>query len=117
MEEIIKRRGKNMHTKNPLSVEIKKSIYQLVFALLAIIVMVSIVYLLNSSQTNQKGYSLKEEQLQKDTLTEQTDQLVSKIIQAQSFKSIEGSDQVKQMVKPDNTVYLDPNKITSGKQK
>lgn len=117
MDEIINRRGKSIPTKNPLSVEIRKSIFMLVFALLAIIVMVSIVYLLNSSQTNQKGYSLKEEQLQKDTLTEQANQLIGKIIQAQSFKSIEGSDQVKQMVKPDTTVYLDPNKTTTTTKK
>jgi len=117
MDEIIKRRGKSIPTKNPLSVEIKKSISQLVFALLAIIVMVSIVYLLNSSQTGQKGNSIQEEQLQKDALTQQSTDLVGKIIQAQSFKSIEGSDQVKQMVKPTGTVYLDPNKTAPPAKK
>jgi len=117
VDEIIKRRGKTIPTKNPLSVEIRKSIFMLVFALLAIIVMVSIVYLLNSSQTSQKGYSLEQEQLHKDQLTEQSNDLVSKIIQAQSFKNIESTDQVKQMVKPDNTIYLEPNQNTSTTKK
>jgi hypothetical protein len=117
VDEIIKRRGNSIPTKRPFSVEIKKSIYMLIFTLLAIIVMVSIVYLLNSSQTNQKGYSLEEAQLQKDTLTEESNKLVSKIIQAESSKSIEGSDQVKQMVPPDNTVYFDPGTNTFTKKK
>lgn len=111
MDEIIKRRGKSMPNKNPLSVEIRKSIFMLVFALLAIIVMVSIVYLLNSTQTTSKGYSLKEQQLKEDLLTEESRDLINKIIQAQSFQNIKNNDIVKQMVKPETPVYIgdDPN--------
>ena len=112
-EDIIKRRGKNIQTKNPLSIEIKKSIYMLFFALLAIIVLVSIVYLLNSSQSTQKGYSLKQEQLQKDSLAGKGDDLVRKIIQAQSYANIENTNLVKSMVKPDNLTYIDENGKTS----
>ncbi len=89
----------------------------LFFALLAIIIMVSIVYLLNSSQTNQKGYSLKEEQIKKNNLIEQSDDLVSKIIQAESSQSIAGSDQVRQMVEPQNTIYMYTEKSTTPKKK
>ena len=108
-EDLIKRRGKNIQTKNPLSIEIKKSIYMLFFSLLAIILLVSIVYLLNSSQSTQKGYSLKQEQLQKDSLAEQGNDLVRKIIEAQSYANIENSALVKSMVKPDSLIYIDQN--------
>lgn len=106
-EEIIQRRGKIIPTKTPLSLEIKKSIYMLGFTLLCIIILVSIVYLLNSSQSTQKGYSLKQDQLQKDALVEQSNDLVRKIIDAQSYTTIEKSNLVKSMVKPEKPVYVD----------
>jgi Na+-transporting NADH:ubiquinone oxidoreductase subunit NqrC len=106
-EEIIRKRGKSIPLRTPLSQEIKKSIFMLIFTLLAIIVLVSIVYLLNSSQTTQKGYSLKQQQLEKDQLMEKSRDLVRQIIQAQSFTNIENNQLVKQMVKPEKPVYLD----------
>ncbi len=104
---IIGKRGKTIPVKTPLSQEIKKSIYMLIFTLLAIMVLVSMAYLLNSSQTTQKGYSLKQQQLEKDQLTQQTHDLVGKIIQAQSFSSIQNNELVKKMTKPEKPVYLD----------
>jgi len=109
-EDLIKRRGKAMPTRTLLSAEIKKSIYMLMFTLLAIIVMVSIVYLLNSSQSTQKGYSLKQQQLEKDTLIEKSNLLIRQLIQAQSFTSIENNTAVKTMIKPEKPVYLAPPK-------
>lgn len=109
-EEIIKRRGKTIPTKTPLSVEIRKSVFMLMFTLLSIIVLVSIVYLMNSSQSTQKGYSIKQEDLQKTALNEEKQDLIRKIIEAQSFKQIENSELVKSMVKPEETIYFDPDK-------
>ncbi len=106
-EDLIKRRGKTIPIRTPLSLEIRKSIYLLIFTLLAIIVLVSIVYLLNSSQSTQKGYSIKAGQLYQDTLTEQGRQLVGKIIQAQSYSNIENNNWVKSMIKPDSLTYID----------
>jgi len=106
-EDIIKKRGRSIPLKTPLSQQIRKSIYQLIFTLLAIIVLVSIAYLLNSSQATQKGYSLNQEQLEKDQLTETTRDLVGKIIQAQSYKTLENNDLVKKMIKPDQPIYLE----------
>jgi hypothetical protein len=108
MDEILKKRGKLIPSKAPLSVEIKKSIYMLIFTLFSIILLVSIVYLLNSSQSTQKGYSLKQEQIKKASLIDQSRELISKIIQAQSFKNIEGNTSVQQMIKPENLIYIDP---------
>ncbi|MCC7432443.1 hypothetical protein IT412_02860 [Candidatus Peregrinibacteria bacterium] len=109
-EEIIKRRGKTIPTKTPLSVEIRKSVFMLMFTLLSIIILVSIVYLMNSSQSTQKGYSIKQEDLQKTALNEEKQDLIRKIIEAQSFKQIENSELVKSMVTPEETIYFDPDK-------
>lgn len=104
---VVKRRGKSIPLRTPLSQEIKKSIFMLIFTLLAIIVLVSIVYLLNSSQTTQKGYSLRQQQLEKDLLIEESNQWVHKIIQAQSFQSVSDNELVKKMVQIEQPVYLE----------
>lgn len=75
--------------------------------LFLIILLVSIVYLLNSSQSTQKGYSLKQQQIKKDSLIDQSRDLISKIIQVQSFKNIEGNSFVQQMIKPENIIYIE----------
>jgi hypothetical protein len=104
---VVKRRGKSIPLRKPLSQEIKKSIFMLIFTLLAIIVLVSIVYLLNSSQTTQKGYSLRQQQLEKDLLIEESNQWVHKIIQAQSFQGISDNELVKKMVQIEKPIYLE----------
>lgn len=115
-EDLIKKRGKTMPSRTPLSLEIKKSIFMLIFTLLAIIVLVSIVYLLNSSQSTQKGYSIKQQQLEQDQLTERSRALVEQIIQAQSSETTDHNDIVKNMVKPDDLTYIN-NPATPGKSK
>ncbi len=110
-EEIIKRRGKSIPIRTPLSQEIKKSVSMLVFTLLAIIILVSIVYLLNSTQTSQKGYSLKQEQQEKDKLVETSHDLIRQLIDAQSFKNIENSALVKSMIKPPEIIYVDQDRV------
>jgi preprotein translocase subunit YajC len=107
MDDILKKRGKLIPSKAPLSVEIKKSIYMLMSTLFLIILLVSIVYLLNSSQSTQKGYSLKQQQIKKDDLIDQSRELIGKIILVQSFKNIEANPFVQAMIKPENIVYIE----------
>ncbi len=109
LEELIARRhGKVITKKLTLSQEVKKSIYWLFFTLLSIIVLLSIVFLLNTSQSNQKGYILQKEQVDKDKYELQKRELIDKIIQAESLKNIEQNAQVKKMQKPSNPLYLGP---------
>lgn len=103
---IVKRRGRSIPLRTPLSQEVKKSIFMLIFTLLAIIVLVGIVYMLNSSQTTQKGYSLRQQQLEKDLLIEESNQWIHKIIQAQSFQGISDNEMVKKMVQIEQPMYL-----------
>jgi hypothetical protein len=104
-----RRTGKIIPRKNPLSREIKRSIFMLVFALLGIIVVLSIVFLLNTSQSSQKGYVLKQEQLKKEQLMLKNHDLINKIIEAMTYQRIEQSPLLKSMQKPESLQYLSNN--------
>ena len=106
--DIRRRRGKIIPQKKTLSLQVKRSISLLIGTLLFLTVLISIVYLLNTTQSNQKGYVLQQEQLKKDDLLLQDRNLVNQIIDAQSYNKIEDSDQVQDMIKPENPIYIDP---------
>jgi hypothetical protein len=101
-----RRSGKIIPRKNPLSHDVKRSIFQLIFALLGIIVLLSIVFLLNTSQSSQKGYILQQEQNKKEQLTLQNHELINRIIEAMTFQRIQDSPIIKAMLKPENPVYI-----------
>jgi cell division protein FtsL len=103
------RQGKIITRKKPLSIEIKKSIYLLVFTLLSIIVILSIVFLLNTSQTYQKGNILQQEQIKKEQLLFENRELINKIIDAMAYQKVEDSPLIKGMQKPDNLEYIKAN--------
>lgn len=105
-----KSEGKIINKKIPLSQEIKRSIYLLVFTLLGIIVVLGAVFLLNTSQATQKGYILKKEQIDKDQSLLMNRDLVNKIIEAQSFKTIEEKIMGKKMGPVENLTYIKDNK-------
>lgn len=112
LEDLIQRyqHGKIIPKKMPFSQEVKRSIYLLVFTLLGLIVLLSIVFLLNSSQFTQKGYIFKEEQALKEQFLLKNRELINKIIEAQSSKTIESSQTIKGMHKPENPIYVEPKK-------
>jgi hypothetical protein len=103
-----RRQGKLILKKIPLSVQVKKSIYLLLSALLALIVILSIVFLLNTSQSAQKGHILNQEQLRKEQLLLQNRNLIQKIIEAQAYSKIEESPLINSMIKPENPIYIEP---------
>ena len=65
-----KKEGKIIPRKTTLSQEVKKSILILIATLLGIIVLLSIVFLMNTSQATQKGYILQQQQLDKENFLE-----------------------------------------------
>ena len=81
----------------------------LIFTLLTIIVLVSIVYLLNISQHSQLGHSLIQEQIIKDNLNEEEQDLVERIIRSQAFSKIQEGADIKNMTKPDEMIYVEEN--------
>jgi len=107
-----RRSGKIIAKKNTLSQEVKKSIFMLIFTLLGLIVILSIVFLLNTSQSSQKGYILNQEQLKKEQLTVESHELVNEIIDAMKYNRIETSPVRQSMQVPETIQYVD--KDTSG---
>ncbi len=105
-----KSEGKIINKKIPLSQEIKRSIYLLVFTLLGIIVTLGTVFLLNTSQATQKGYILKKEQIDKDQSLMMNRDLVNKIIEAQSFRTIEEKIGDKKMKPAESLTYIKEKK-------
>lgn len=112
LEELIQRQqhSKIIPRKIPLSQEVKRSILLLIFTLMGIIIMLSVVFLLNTSQSTQKGYILKKEQIDKEEFLLMNRELINKIIEAQSFKTIQGNSAVQKMEKPENQVYVKEKK-------
>lgn len=102
-----RKQGKIIPKRTPLSKEIKKSITWLMFTLVFLTVILSIVYLLNTTQSSQKGYQLKQEQIRKEQLELQKRDLVNKIIEAMSFHKIENSEIVSSMLKAETTLYIE----------
>lgn len=96
-----------MPPKKTLSLQVKRSISLLIGALVFLTVLISIVYLLNTTQSSQKGYVLQQEQLHKDDLMLQDRNLINEIIDAQSYNKIEGSEIVQDMQKPENPIYIE----------
>jgi hypothetical protein len=101
-----RRTGQIIPRKNTLSQEVKRSIYMLIFTLLGLIVILAIVFLLNTSQSSQKGYTLKQEQLKKEELVSENHTLINKIIEEMTYQRIENSPLIKAMQKPENPQYL-----------
>ncbi len=102
--------GKIINKKIPLSQEIKRGIYLLVFTLLGIIVTLGTVFLLNTSQATQKGYILKKEQIDKEQSLFINRDLINKIIEAQSFKTIEEKIMGKKMKPVEGLTYIKEKK-------
>lgn len=102
-----KKQGRIITKRVPLSAEIKKSITWLIFTLIFLIILLSIVYLLNTTQSSQKGYQLKQEQIKKEQLELQNRDLITKIISAMSYHKIETSKKVESMLKAENLLYIE----------
>lgn len=105
-----KKEGKILPRKTTLSQEVKKSIFLLIATLLGLIVLLSIVFLLNTSQATQKGYILQQQQLDKENFLSTQREWIEKIIQAQAFKTIQEKIVGKNMKPPEKMTYIqDPN--------
>ena len=105
-----RREGKIIPRKKTLSEEVKRSIFMLIFTLLSLIILLSIVLLLNDSNSYQKGYVLKEQQVQKEQLELKNRELINKIINLTIYKRIEENPLIKSMIKAEKTIYIQNNK-------
>lgn len=110
LEELIERRlsSKIIPRRVPLSQEVRRSIYLLVFSLLSIIIVLNVIFLQNTSMGPQKGIILEEMQYDKENLIQKNKELTTKKIEAESLQRLEESEQVKQMQEPENIIYVQP---------
>lgn len=98
--------GKTFHRKQLLSKEVKKSILHLMITLTFLIIILGIVYMLNTTQSSQKGYILQNQRLEKDHLEMKQRALIQDIINAKSIRNLEEHPIIKNMQKPENPIYI-----------
>lgn len=109
VDDIRKRYGtKTIKKRQPLSQEIRKSIFSLVFGLVLITVVLSIVFLLNTSNSAQKGYIHSQLRLQNEELENTNKELKMKIIEAQSILNLENTEKMQSMSEPSSVIFTDP---------
>jgi len=97
--KVIKRR-------TPLSQEIRKSIVTLMFGLVLITVTLSIVFLLNTSNSAQKGYVHSQLILQNEELDNVNKELKMKVMDAQSMLHLEDTNHIHDMLKPEKPIRI-----------
>ncbi|EKD48217.1 MAG: hypothetical protein ACD_65C00060G0002 [uncultured bacterium] len=88
-----------------LSEEIRSTYYLLICTLGVMILVLSLGYLYVSSQKSAKGYLLKELQLDYESLTSESKELETQLINAQSFQEIEETETVEGMDKPNDEEF------------
>lgn len=97
--KVIKRRA-------TLSQEVKKAIATLTFGLVLITVVLSIVFLLNTSNSAQKGYVHSQLILQNAELENLNKELKMNVMEARSMLHLEDTNKINEMLKPESTIMI-----------
>lgn len=92
--------------RTPLSQEVRKAIVTLLFVLILITVALSTVFLLNTSNSAQKGYIHSQLILQNEELENLNKELKIKVMEAKSIVNLEQNDKVDIMTEPENKPIL-----------
>ncbi|MBD3156688.1 hypothetical protein GF369_02560 [Candidatus Peregrinibacteria bacterium] len=109
MHDVIQRKygSKIIRKRTPLSQEIRKAIVTLMFGLVLITVVLSIVFLLNTSNSAQKGYVHSQLILQNEELDNINKELRMKVMEARSMVHLEETDKIDSMTKPGDSILID----------
>lgn len=99
--------NKVIRKKSPLSQEVRKAIVTLLFGLVLITVVLSIVFLLNTSNSAQKGYVHSQLILQNNELDNINKELKMRVMEARSMLHLEDTNHIDDMLKPDSTILID----------
>jgi hypothetical protein len=83
-----KHKRKHWQKRKPLSHEVRSGTHYLMFGLILIVCVVLILFFLGASSGAQKGYQLKQLQLQKDTLEDDNRDLKLKLLEVKSTQNI-----------------------------
>jgi hypothetical protein len=92
--------------RTPLSQEVRRAIIWLMFGLVIITVVLSVVFLLNTSNTAQKGYVHSQLQLQNQELENANKELRMKVLKARSILNLENTQKIEEMIQAINPKYI-----------
>lgn len=101
-------KGKFTKRRTTLSQEVRKAIVTLLFGLVLITVALSIVFLLNTSNSAQKGYVHSQLILQNEELEDLNKELRMKVMDAKALINLENNEKVDYMDEPEGNPVLIP---------
>lgn len=97
-----------MYRRVPLSIEVPKVMKLLIYTLMGMLVITSAYFFLKTSNTAERGYSMRENQLRRDTLESENRILKQRLLEIQSVHELQLSDTIKEMEEPANPIYIRP---------
>jgi hypothetical protein len=99
-----------MKKKQTLSVEVEKTIRLLIITLGALVTILLIVFLIQTSRNAQQGYKLEQVRLQNEQLQNVSQGLKAKVTDAAASDTFEDSNKINEMAQPEQEAskYLLP---------
>lgn len=91
------------------SKQISETIKALIVTLTMMIVILATFFMSMVSDSGQKGYQLKELQVENKELESQMEKLKRDVTEMVSFQKIEESKKIKEMQKPERKIYIKEN--------
>jgi len=92
--------------RKPLSMEVKKTIIYLLITLTVIIIGLSSYFLMQTSTATQRGYILKQLQIENENLRQENEKLDEDLTGKISFPSVEKNPALKKMIEPERKIYI-----------
>lgn len=88
------------------STRMNKTIRALMITLSIMIIVLTTFFFTTVSDSGQKGYELKQLQIQNKELESEMEKLKRDVTETVSFQKIEDSSKIKEMQKPDQKIYV-----------
>lgn len=92
--------------RKPLSFEAKRVLKALTFTLIAMLLGASFLFFLNTNTLAQRGYALRQLELQNSKFRTENESLKQKVLEAQSFKKLSEGKKVKKMETRNSFLYV-----------
>ena len=98
-----------IRNKETLKHEARRTIRLLIITLTIMIVTLSVIFLLTTNSSSQKGYTLQQLKIENQQLQSAKLELATKVNDSTSFTSLEGNDKVSTMQKTEAKSYITPD--------
>lgn len=92
--------------KNTLSQKVEVGVNALVFVIIALVALVSLLYLANANRNATKGYALKTLEMERTRLITENEIWDMEIARVQALNNIQNDNNVRYMVKADAPMYV-----------